>query len=125
MNVISVKTLINGQYAICCEDGTKLYEKIKDCLERKQAIAVDFSGIKICASPFLSQAIGRLFADFEAEDAQKVIDNIVNLNPDFQRTLNRCVNTSRKYYGERAFAQKVDSVIQHMASDNYDWNCCY
>jgi hypothetical protein len=120
MNVISVREVIGGEFAICCEDGTKVYDLIKGCLEEKQAVVLDFSDIKICVAPFLSFAIGRLFADFEAEDVQKIVDSIINLKPLHKSTLDICVEDYRRYYSDAEFRKMVDSVVYKTFEDLAD-----
>lgn len=123
MNIVSVKSVLSSELAMDTEDGTKLYNEIKKNLDSSQEIILDFTGIKICSPPFLSRAIGPLFADFQEEKVIKIVDSLVNLDSTGRETLEIVVEDYREYYNNPSFRHSVDQFMEKLVENDYDLSC--
>lgn len=67
--------------AICTtfKSGQSLYEVIIQNLKVNEKVELDFSGVRIVASPFFNGAIGQLYNDFSQDELNQnlIISNLV------------------------------------------------
>lgn len=74
MNKILIKERINGSYAVSYEMAQKCLPEIKEVLSKSDQVVLDFTGVSIVSSPFLSGTIGLLVKDYSIEEVkQKVL----------------------------------------------------
>lgn len=74
MNKILIKERINGSYAVSYEMAQKCLPEIKEVLNKSDQVVLDFTGVSIVSSPFLSGTIGLLVKDYSIEEVkQKVL----------------------------------------------------
>lgn len=110
-----VYTLI-GPNCITLDDGQHIYDLIYPKLRAKEATELDFSDVRIVASPFLNAAIGQLLRDLSPEDLNTYL-KISNLSAIARPVVKQVIENSKAYYSNPVYQQAVDRVIGAMAED--------
>jgi hypothetical protein len=104
-----------GKFCIDTENGEKIYALIHPQLLAGNPVELDFSGVEICVSSFLSFAVGQLLADIPQESLDKLL-TVSHLNPVGMRSFNRVLRNFNHYYSIPDFHSRVDKVIDEFAS---------
>lgn len=64
LNIIDV---ISSEFAVSPEDGDSVFNIIKENLDSREKISIDFSNIDIMTTAFLNNAIGKLYNIYDKE----------------------------------------------------------
>ncbi len=107
-----------GKNGITLEDGQKVYAVIFSELQAKREIELDFTDVRIVASPFLNAAIGQLLRDFTPDDLNHYL-KIRNLSSISRPILKSVIENARDYYSSELVRHAVDEAVKQQASDNY------
>ena len=102
-----------GELATTEEPGQKLYEVIHPCLLRGEAVQLDFTGVKVFASPFVNFAFGQLLKDIPAEKLNQLIE-LTSLNDDGWDVLEYVIARAKRYYSDEKYRNAVDAVMTDM-----------
>lgn len=104
---------IVGENCITLEDGETIYELIHPILANGEAVALDFTGVRIFASPFMNAAIGQLLLDLKPDDLNRllIIDR-EKITPVGLSILRRVIQNAKAYYADPLTKQAVDEVLQ-------------
>lgn len=105
---ISILDLI-GKYCMSVENGQIVYYLIYPKLLANQPVNLDFTGVDICTSPFLSIAIGQLLKDISPEKLDHLL-TVSNLNTVWEQTRQQVMETCKQYYADPEFRSRVDKV---------------
>jgi len=105
---------LTGENCITLDDGQKIYEQIHPRLQAKESVELDFTDVKIVASPFLNAAIGQLLRDISPDDLNTYL-KISNLSLISRPVLRRVIENAKAYYGNDAVREAVDEVIDAAA----------
>lgn len=108
---LDVAERINNSSALTQEQGDVIYMEIVAAFQEQQRIVLDFSNVKSMISPFLNNAIGQLYGEYNSE----VIKELLELK-DFPQnkvaTLNVVINNAKKFYANKSnFMQKAKDVL--------------
>lgn len=106
-----------GEYAITADGGEEIYNKIHPELLAGKTVNLDFTGVKIFASPFFNFAIGQLLKDISADNLNQLL-KITNISPHGQNVLKRIIDNAKRYYSDDKFRNALDSAITDMAETN-------
>jgi hypothetical protein len=112
LNVIS----FTGENCITVEDGEQLYQKIHPEILKGNRVDIDFSGVKIFASPFFNAAIGQLLMDLQPEQLHAKL-HFIGLSQHGDHVLRRVIENAKKYYTNPHFRESVEKVIAEQAHD--------
>ncbi len=104
-----------GENCMTVKQGQKLYETIHPDLIAGKTIEIDFSDVRIFASPFFNYAIGQLLQDLTAERLKKLLV-ISHLNAVGSSTLELVIENAGRYYSDENFRHAKDEVIREMAA---------
>lgn len=104
-----------GRFCIDTEDGEKIYDLIHPHLLAEKPVELDFSGVEICVSSFLSFAVGHLLADIP-QDRLNTLLTVSNLNSVGMRSYNRVLRNFNRYYSIPDFHSRVSKVIDEFAT---------
>ena len=104
-----------GEYATTADDGQGLYEIIHPCLLRGEAVELDFTGVKVFASPFVNFAFGQLLKDIPAEKLNQLLE-FTSLNDDGWDVIQHVMTRAKRYYSDEKYRNAVDTVITDMAA---------
>jgi hypothetical protein len=106
---------ITGPYALTPDGGQALYDQIHPVLVAGQSVALDFSEVKISASPFFNVAIGQLLKDLSPDLLNQNL-SIENLNNNGQAVLKHVIDNAKRYYLEPEYQHAVDHAIKEFAA---------
>lgn len=106
---INVQKII-GENCITLEDGKKVYKLILSVLDKNQNIDLDFTGVRIYASPFFNGAVAKLLGNFTQEELNKRV-KFEGLSDHGKQVLRRVIQNARKYYSNDKFRNAVDKVV--------------
>lgn len=104
-----VRALV-GDNAITREIGRSLYDRIHPLLLQGEAVDLDFSGVRVYASPFFNAAIGLLYKDLTPEVLNARL-GVRNLTPAGRSTLRMVIDTARKTYASEQVRQAFESAV--------------
>jgi STAS-like domain of unknown function (DUF4325) len=100
-----------GEFAVAAEDGQRVYEQITAALPSQAAIELDFSRVRVVATPFFNAAIGRLLKDVSPEDLHKRIF-FKNLSTVGHQVLTKVIENAKQYYhGDPAAREALDKIL--------------
>lgn len=105
---------IAGEYAITADGGQKLYKQIHPCLLTGEAVEIDFTGVKVFASPFVNFAFGQLLKDIPADNLNHLL-KFYSLNDDGWDVIQHVMANAKRYYSDEKYRIAVDTVISEMA----------
>jgi hypothetical protein len=115
MNIV-VRELV-GENAVTLEDGDKIYQTIFPALKSEEKISIDFTGVKVFASPFFNAAIGKLLKDFIPDALNRLI-SFLNLNPVGSDVLKRVIENSKQFYGNPEIQKAVERTISQKSEEH-------
>ncbi len=107
---------IVGEYAITADGGQKVYNQIHSKLHRGDSVELDFTGVKVFASPFFNFAIGQLLKDIAADDLNRLL-NFTALNENGLNVLERVIANAKRYYSDPQYREAVDTVLEEYAAN--------
>ena len=91
-----------GKTCIASSKGQKIYNIIHPHLLMGQPVELDFSGVEICATPFLSFAIGQLLKDIPVKKLNKLL-KINSIDATGKETLEIIFEDYSQYYSDPQF----------------------
>ena len=107
--IIRIKSEISER-CITVDDGEKLYHQIHLKLIKGDSVILDFSGVRLFASPFFNTAIGPLLKDYTNVQLNHFL-KIENLSLNGSHILRRVIENAQKYYSDSRYKNAVDKVI--------------
>jgi hypothetical protein len=88
---------IAGTNCITLQDGQVLFEKIHPQLKAGRPVELNFTGVRVFASPFFNAAVGQLLKDISPEQLNTLL-KISDLAPVGLDTLKKVIENSREFY---------------------------
>ena len=70
---LKIVNVINSEFAVSPEDGDSVFNLIKEKVDFKEKIVIDFSNIDIITTAFLNNAIGKLYNIYDKEKLNQYI----------------------------------------------------
>lgn len=107
----------NGTRCILKEDGQRLHDKISSLLKHGEDIYLDFSNVKMFASPFFNYSIGQLFNTFTLEEIRSHL-HIENLEPVGHSIIERVIENANKFKTNVDFKKIVDEILEQQAKES-------
>ena len=105
-----------GEFAITPGDGQQVYDRIRPELREGHAVLLDFTGVRVVASPFLNMAVGQLLEDEPYGDIPDRIE-MTGLSPHDTNLFERVIANARDYYGNPVARRAIDRAIANVAQD--------
>ena len=112
---IEIKSLV-GDSCVTSEDGQHVYDVIYPKLAAGESVCLNFSNIRVFASPFFNFAIGQLLKDLEPENLNQLL-KVENIIPDGLLVWQRVVKNAKEYYKNPEAKQAVDEILKKQAED--------
>ena len=107
---LNVMECIGTPSAITQESGDLIFEEISKAIDEKKCIYLDFKDIESMISPFLNNAIGKLYKDYSSEEIRQYL-KFVNLPSEKIPTINMVISNAKKYYADQeSFKEVVKGV---------------
>lgn len=99
MKELSIKDLINSKYAVSYESASLVYPLIKEAIIEDK-VTLNFSGVSVLSSPFLSGTIGLLLQDYSVRELkEKVL--LINLPAGGSNTVDVVIKNCESFYGKK------------------------
>lgn len=97
---IDVAEKIGTPSALTQDLGDIIYNEINDALQKHITIHLDFSNVESMISPFLNNAIGKLYKDYTSEQISQylVMENFPSTK---NSTLNVVISNAKAYYANQ------------------------
>ena len=73
MFYLKIVNVINSEFAVSPEDGDSIFNLIKEKVDSKEKIVIDFSNIDIMTTAFLNNAVGKLYNIYDKEKLNQYI----------------------------------------------------
>jgi hypothetical protein len=106
---VDIKPLV-GEFAVAAKDGDTVYNLIQAPLERGESVQLDFTGVRVIATPFFNAAIGRLIKDIDPTDLQARM-TFTNLLPVGYKVLETVIANSKEYYHDPEARAALDRIL--------------
>lgn len=113
---ILIKDFI-GTRCILKDDGQKLFEEISRHLESKNEVTLDFSNVKMFASPFFNYSIGQLFNKFSEEDIRNNL-HLEHLEVVGHSIIERVVENASRFKSDLDYKKIVDEILEQQAKES-------
>lgn len=111
--IIDVAEVINNPSALTQEQGDIINNLIVSAFENNQKVKLNFDNVESMISPFLNNAIGKLYEKYTSDEIQKNLD-LSNFPKEKISTLNLVISNAKKYYANReAFEKTLKEVIDN------------
>ena len=62
-----ISEVIDATTAIAPSKGESVHERIKNAIEKKETVYLDFRGMELMTTAFLNSAIGQLYSEFKSD----------------------------------------------------------
>ncbi len=112
---IEIKSLV-GDSCVTSEDGQHVYNEIYPKLKSGESVCLNFSGVRVFASPFFNFAIGQLLKDLEPEDLNQLL-KVEKIKADGLLVWQRVVENAKEYYKNPEAKIAIDEILKQQAED--------
>lgn len=99
MKELLIKDLINGKYAVSYESAALVYPLIKEAIIEDK-VTLNFLGISVLSSPFLSGTIGLLLQDYSVSELKEKV-SLTNLPAGGSNTVDVVIKNCESFYGKK------------------------
>ena len=114
MNV-EIKSFV-GDSCVTSEDGQRVYDEIYPKLAAGESVCLNFSGVRVFASPFFNFAIGQLLKDLKPEDLNELL-KVEGIVPDGAFVWRKVVENAKEYYKNPEAKKAIDEILKQQAED--------
>lgn len=113
MKFVDVAETINSPSALTQTQGDLIYTAIRNAFENHESITIDFENIESIISPFLNNAIGRLYEKYDSDYIRQNL-HMKNFPPEKNSTMNIVINNAKRFYANRSkYSHTVKEVIDN------------
>lgn len=99
MKEIMVKDLIDSKYAVSYESAAIVYPLIKEAVIEDK-VTLNFSGISVLSSPFLSGTIGILLQNYSVNELKEKV-SLKHLPAGGENTVDVVIKNCESFYGKK------------------------
>lgn len=107
---LNVAEKIDSPSALTQEQGNIIYENIVSAFEKNEQIILDFVDIESMISPFLNNAIGRLYGKYSSEEIAGLLE-FKNFPVTKKSTLNLVISNAKKFYKNKEQFQNLAKEV--------------
>ncbi|KJR40949.1 hypothetical protein MCHI_003143 [Candidatus Magnetoovum chiemensis] len=108
---------ITGENCITQEDGEDVYNKIHPALLKgEEKVELDFNNVKVFASTFFNQSIGRLLEDIAPKTLNELL-SFSNLSEIGDSVLRKVIDNAKRYYSDPNFKKAHDETMSERLND--------
>jgi hypothetical protein len=104
-----------GEFALTLDDGQAIYDLIHRELLDGHSVELDFSGVRVFASPFFNAAIGQLYKDLDPVKLKNLL-TMAEMTPPGKMALERVIENAQRYYANPRYRNAVDRVMTEQAA---------
>jgi len=111
---LCVRELV-GENCITLAAGQIIHDAIQPELAAGRTVELDFSGVRVFASPFLNAAIGQLLRSISPDELNRLL-HVRTMTPTGRSVLREVIRNARQYSSDSEYAEAVDHVIREQAA---------
>lgn len=100
MKEIMIKDLINAKYVVSYESASLVYPLLKEAVTTEDKVILNFTGISVLSSPFLSGTIGLLLQDYSVSNLKEKV-SLTNLPAGGSNTVDVVIKNCESFYGKK------------------------
>lgn len=93
----------------------KLLPELRDALEARDKVVLDFAGVRSVLSAFLNPSVGELYGVLPSDIVDKLL-TVVNTTAVQDKTLARVREHGRKYYHDPVYRAAQDAARRELFS---------
>lgn|GEM_PF-1145164 len=97
--VINLVQFIGDTEASSAEDGIRLFEAIKELVQKDVTVCLDFDGLDHCVTRFLNPAIGQLYGVFDRNILNKFV-MFKNVRASHVDKIKAVTSNAQNYYND-------------------------
>ena len=112
---LEIKSLV-GDSCVTSEDGQCVYDEIYPKLAAGESVCLNFSGVRVFASPFFNFAIGQLLKDLEPDVLNQLL-KVEKITADGLLVWRRVVKNAKEYYKNLETKKAIDEILKQQAED--------
>lgn len=96
---LNIVNIIGSEFAVSPEDGNSIFDIVKEKLENKEKISIDFSNVDIMTTAFLNNAIGKLYKTFEKDVLNSYI-TMINISESDLKLVKKVIERAKITFSE-------------------------
>jgi len=109
---ISAHSIVGSSHCILAEDGEKVYEKIKEALDKDKPVELSLLNIELLTPAFIYAAIGKLYESFSEEKIRKSLF-LRNISDKDKELIKRVVNGVKIHQkGPELLAKAIKELLR-------------
>lgn len=112
---MEIKSFV-GDSCVTSEDGQRVYDEIYPKLAAGESVCLNFSNVRVFASPFFNFAIGQLLKDLEPENLNQLL-KVENITTDGLLVWELVVKNAKEYYKKPGAKKAIDETLKQQAED--------
>lgn len=111
---LNISEIVGGADALTVEHGQRVFERLVPALQAHQLTILDFSGVRVFASPFFNAAIGQLMEKFEPGTLNTFL-SFQDLNAAGRVLLRQVIENARRFYTDPQYRLAQEQTLQEMS----------
>lgn len=113
MKYVDVAKIIESPSALTQEQGDLVFREIDNAFKQHDKISIDFENVESIISPFLNNAIGKLYEKYSSDYIKENL-KMVNFPAEKNSTMNVVITNAKRFYtNKQKFSQTVKEVIDN------------
>ena len=106
MKLIRIDSMITLHQGVTPDEGKPINDEIRKCIESKETVEIDFSGVELMTTAFLNIAIGDLCKDYSSDELKNIL-KIVNVDEGDTRRIEKVIDTAKLFYKDKNSFNKI------------------
>jgi hypothetical protein len=96
---LEIRDFVEGNTALAPSKGYPIHDKIKETIEQKEVVYLDFQGMELMTTAFLNAAIGKLYSEFNSEYLNQYL-KIKFISQSDVILLKKVIDTAKLYFSD-------------------------
>jgi len=110
---VTIKDFLDGSTALAPSKGYPIHDVIKEALDKKEIVYLNFEGMELMTTAFLNAVIGKLYSEFNSEYLNTYL-KIKYISQSDVFLLKKVIDTAKLYFSnpqafEDHMKQKFDN----------------
>ncbi len=107
-----------GKSCIALEDGLKLHDIVVPSMNKGESVELDFNGVDIVYTPFLTGCIGKLFERFDKETLMERLA-FCQIEPDHLKKINEYIDSIDKRNTAKNEREMLSDIFDEDGIDSF------
>jgi len=110
---ITIKNYLKGNTALAPSKGYPIHDVIKEALDKRELVYLDFKEMELMTTAFLNALIGKLYSEFTSEYLNTYL-KIKYISPSDVPLLKKVIDTAKLYFSD---PQTFDDYMKKTFND--------